>query len=221
MRTNLEDARSYRMRHFATKRPNVEYALGAGTFVIPVNGPEIYMFDAGGGNKNVRLPVLSEELSVLIANIGAAGSVLVSNSANVLQATLGVGDVRYFFAGMTRWAWLSGNFNSSDITGMTEELRVVTAAGAQVISSTEAGLAINKALASVTPVTLPLASTRAGKPIRLVDWRGTVDIANPVALTPSGADKINNLAAWEASNLSSGGLILFPNTVLGGYTVGA
>lgn len=223
MRTNLEDVRSFRMRHFATKRPTIEYNLTGVTFDIPTNGPELYMFDAGGGNKNVRLPVLSEEFSVLIANIGVANSISVFDSLNVLQTSLIVGDVKYFFSGKTRWVWLPGNFlvSSSDLTGFSEELRQVTAAGAQVISATETGIVVNKAVASPTPVTVPLSSTRFGRPIRFADWRGNVDIANPLTITPTGAEKIQNLASWEASSLSGGGLILFPHATLGGYTVGA
>jgi hypothetical protein len=220
MHTNHEEGRLYRMRNFASKRPGLAATL-TGTFDIPVNAHEIYMFDAGLGSRTIRLPALTEEMSIVIGNIGAVNSLNVYNSANVFQVTLGVGDVAYFFSTLSRWVWFKGNMNFNDPTGFSEELRQITAAGAQVVSATEPGLVINKAVASATPVTLPLASARVGRPIRFVDWRGNVDIANPVTLTPSGADKINNLATWEASNLSSGGLILFPNTALGGYTVGA
>lgn len=220
MRTNLEEANAFRLRQFATKRPGVAATL-TGTFNIPNNAHEIYMFDAGSGAKTIRLPPLTEELSVVIGNIGAANVLNVYDAANVLQVILGLGDVAYFFSTLSRWIWFKGNMNFSDPTGFSEELRQVTAAGAQVVSASEAGLIINKAIASPTAVTLPLAANRAGRPIRFVDWRGNVDITNPVTLTPSGADKINNLSSWEASNLSSGGLILFPNTALGGYTVGA
>ena len=220
MRTNLEEAQAYRLRHFATRRPGM-FATLAGNFDIPNNAHEVYMLDPGLSNKTVRLPALTEELSVLIGNIGATNSLTIFNALNVSQTTLGPGDVAYFFSTLSRWVWFKGNMNFTDITGFSEELRQVTAAGAQVVSASEPGLVINKAVASPTPVTLPLAASRSGRPIRFVDWRGNVDIANPVTLTPSGADKINNLSSWEASSLSSGGLILFPNTVLGGYTVGA
>lgn len=221
MRTNLEDVRAHRLRAFATKRPSIDFTL-TGTFDIPREGPEIYMLDGGVSTKAVRLPPLLDEYSIFIANIGATNSIEVYNSANILQTTLHTGDVKYFFAGPQRWVWLSGNLSDAAATDwIPGELRVVTAAGAQVVGATEPGLVFNKAIASATVVTLPAIAARGGRPVRFVDWLGTVDIANPVTVNPNGAEKINNAASWEFSNLSSGGVILYPHTTLNGWTVGA
>lgn len=221
MRANLEDNRTYRLRSFAPKRPSVTLVL-TGLFIIPRDGPELYMLDAGASAKSVRLPALSEEFSVLIANIGATYGISVYDASGVLQATCNVGEVKYFFACQSRWVWLNGNYIvNGDVTGMTDELRVVTAAGVQTVGTVESGLILNKALASATTINLPSVNVRLGKPVRIIDWAGNVDINNPVTLVPNGAEKINNAATWEASNLSSGGIVLYPNTALGGWTVGA
>lgn len=221
MQTNLNNARIHRGRLFATKRPNVTSTL-TGLFAIPSDGPEFYMFDPGSSVKSVRLPSLSEEFSVMIANIGATNNLEVYNISNVLQTIIRPGELRYFFSGTTRWVWIPANFGaaSSDLTGFSDELRIVTAAGAQVVSSGEAGLVLNKGVASATPVTLPLSASRLGKPIRFADWAGTTSAANPMTLTPSGAEKINNQATYVSETLGFNGLILFPNTTLGGYTLG-
>lgn len=220
MRSNLEDNNAFRLRHFATKRPSIQSVL-VGTFIIPVNGPEIYMFDAGSATRNIILPSLVEEFSVLIANIGASNTLDVYNSLNVLQTTVRPSEVKYFFSSSQRWVWLRGSFtDDDDATGMTDELRQVTAAGAQVITAIEAGLVINKAVASTTPVALPTTASRLGKPIRLVDWGGNVSAANPVTVTPDGAEKIMNQANWVFEGLSFGGVLLFPHTGLGGWTIG-
>lgn len=219
MRTNLEDNLAYGLRHFATKRPSITAAL-ASTFDIPIKGPEIYLLDPGASTRIVRLPTLAQEGSFLIANIGTTNNLDIYNSASVLQTSLQPGELKYFFSGASRWIWLAGNMNFDDPTGMTEELRQVTAAGAQTISATEAGLVINKAVASATAVALPAVATRAGKPVRFVDWRQNVDAANPVVVTPNGVEKIMNQANWSFEAIGYGGVILFPHTGLGGWTIG-
>jgi hypothetical protein len=182
------------------------------------------MFVPSAGNRNVKLPALREEFSLLIAHVGTSNNINVFDASNVFQTALGINDVKQFYSGNSRWVWLSGNFAPSggggESTGLLDELRVVTVAGTQVLGPTEPGILINKPAPSQTPVTLPLSTARAGRPIRFADWSNTTSSLFPLIATPSGTERIMNLPEWRFEGLGFGGVMLFPNTTLGGYTIG-
>lgn len=221
MRTNSDDSRVTRGRFFASKKPSLTWAMTSSLFILPSDGPEAYMLDAGGVTRQVRLPSVTEELFILIANIGSSGNLEIYTSGAVLQTLVKPGWVKYFFCNKQGWTWLTGNYLSDEPSGFLEELRQVTAAGAQTISASEAGIVINKAVASATPIALPAVASRIGKPVRIVDWKQTTSAANPATVTPNGVEKIMNQASWIFEGLGYEGVLLFPHTGLSGWTIGA
>lgn len=220
MRTNLEQSRITAARNFASRFGAMSMNLND-VFVIPpmqIESPVVYNLAPLGGNKIVKLPALVEERFIVIANVGP--NVLdVQDASGLLLVSIPNKAVGMFFGGSTEWRWLLGTTSvvGIDFTGITEQLRIVTAAGPQVVGSTEAGLVIAKAVASPTPVQLPAVATRTGKPVRLVDWGGNSEIT----ITPAAGEKIMNLSSWVIGAAGGGGTMLFPVPGLSGWTVGA
>lgn len=224
MRNNAESYRSTDARQFGMRLGAMTLLLTSDFVFQDVKDvPVTHLFDPNGATRNVYLPPLGigrGERFIVIANTGTVGTLTVRDGLGNFLVSLPMSAIGLFFGGHISWCWAVTLNAVSDLTGFTSELRQVTTAGAQVVSITEPGLIINKAVASATPVTLPLSASRIGRPIRLVDWRGNVDITNPLTVSLSGGEKIHNLTTWEFSSLV-GGVILFPNTALGGYTIGA
>jgi hypothetical protein len=226
MRNNIEHVRASGLRNFALKLGGLTQSL-SDAFIIPtsVDSPVVYFLNPNGANRVVRLPELDaagdEKLLIISNTVVSDTTVLSVQDADSVPLV----DIPFsgtaLFVGQREWKWLLGLSTGADPTGLSEQLREVTAAGAQVVTATEPGLIINKAVASPTPVTLPTVASRLGKPVRIVDWRGTVDFANPLTVTPAGGQNIANNPTWEFSELRSGGVILFPNTALSGWTIGA
>lgn len=82
---------------------------------------------------------------------------------------------------------------NGDITGLAGVLRVVTGPGVVVVSSSEGGVAINKAVGAATAVTLPAAASRAGLPVTVKDMKGDAN-ANNITVTPAGGETIDGFA---------------------------
>lgn len=215
MRTNMEYPTIMGSRQLATRRASVTMIM-TGTFVIPNDAPEIYLLDCGGVSRSVRLPLLSREFTVVIANIGSSGVLTVTNSAGAVQTTLKTGEVKVFYAGATRWVW-----SGDEATHLINELPQITAAGAVPVLPTDDGYIINKAVASPTPLVLPDINLRGGKPLRFVDWNNTTSAANPATLVPFGSQKVMNQSSYILEGLGYSGIMLFPNIALNGWTLGA
>lgn len=215
MRTNLEGSLLQNVRHMSSRFSVGEFTL-TGPFVIPEDGPVIWALDAGGVSRDVYLPELELERFHVIANKGVTGVLAIHDADAVSLIDIQPNAAVMFFAGTSEWSWLSG----SDLTGFTSDVTVVTAAGTVTVTHDDTKIIINKAVASPTPINLPTVAGRNGKPLLISDWAGNVDIANPVTITPDGAETINNLASWEASSLSSGGITLYPSVTLNGWVVG-
>lgn len=220
MRTNLEHARVSAARNFAPRFSAATIILQAPYTIPPLGfeGPVVYNFDTNNATRIVTLPPLAEERFIVIANIGTF-ALTVQDSQGLVLITVFDDMVGLFFGGSTKWRWILGSQkqSSGDPSGMSEQMRVVTAAGAQSVSSTEPGIIVAKSVASITPVQLPTVLSRAGKPVRLVDWIGNSDIQ----ITPAAGEKIMNLTSWTITASGSGGTILFPNVALAGWTIGA
>lgn len=216
MRANVEQSQIFDSRFISTKVASVTMRM-TGDLILTNKATGILVFDLNGVDRSLYLPALSEERQYTVANIGTTGSLTVRDSGGTLVVVLPPGYIYLFFATASRWIYLGSFAGTADPTGVTEALRVVTAAGAQTVSATEPGLVINKGVASATPITLPTVASRNGKPVRIVDFGGTTSIANPVTITPAGVEKIMNQTGWELS--SPGNLRLCPQPALSGWTL--
>lgn len=212
MRTNIEAALLQNVRIMASRIANARFVL-TGPFVIPEEGPIVWALDPNGTDKDVYLPPLVAERFHIVSNVGVAGDLSIHDSGGIALVDVPVGASMLFVGTRLEWVWLGGASSS----WLVEEVVQITGAGAYVVT-TEAKLVVNKAVASPTPITLPSVATRAGVPLSIYDWRGNVDIDNPILITPAGGQTINNLAAWE---VSSGGITLYPSVALNGWLVGA
>jgi hypothetical protein len=97
------------------------------------------------------------------------------------------------------------------------EVQVETAAGAIAVALDTQVLIINKALASVTPITLPSALLRNNLPLEVYDWTG---LGGDMTFTPFGSEKINNLSSWIVGSGGAGlggSLLLRPNATISGW----
>lgn len=214
MRNNVENANIFDSRFIATRLASLTFAM-TGPITLTKLSPGVLALDLSGTDRDLYLPIL-EERQYAIANVGVTGNLSVRDNGGTLVAIVPAGYIYLFFATASRWIFLSSFTGAADPTGVTEALRIVTAAGAQVVTATEAGIVLNKAIASATPVTIPLSTSRNGKPIRIYDFAGTTNVANPITITPSGAEKINNAASWTVTQR---GVRLAPQPSLAGYTI--
>lgn len=214
MRANLENSLIYDSRFIATKLASQTWNM-TGDLVLTSRHPTVLVFDLQGIDRSLYLPTL-EERQYSIANVGVTGVLTVRNSFGVVQTTIPPGYIFTFFSTLTRWIWMGGFSGASDPTGVTDALRQITAAGTVTVSSTEAGVALLKSVASATPIALPTLASRNGKPIRIVDFNQTTSIANPITITPSGVEKIMNQASWEISG-GDRGVSLSPQSF--GWTI--
>src|SRR5882672_3125398 len=216
MRSNIEQSRIWDSRFIATRLASVSFTM-TGTLFLTKLSPGVVVLTLNGVDRDLYLPALSEERQYAVANVGTTGNLSVRDSGGAIVAVVTPGYMVLLFATALRWIFLSSSIGTIDPTGVTEALRVVTAAGAQVITAVEAGIVLNKSVGSATPVTIPLSSLRNGKPIRIRDFAGTTDITNPITITPSGGEKINNQSSWE---VTQGGITLEPQPApISGYTV--
>lgn len=216
MRSNIEQVRIWDSKLVAARFGALSYTL-TGDLVLTRNNPSVLALNANGVDRNVYLPVLGDERMYVFGNFGTLGNLVIRDNGGVLLLIIPPNFMYIFFSSVQQWIYMGSYVGGADPTGWSEQLRVVTAAGTVTISSTEAGVVLNKAVASVTPVNLPLASTRNGKPVRILDWAGTTDITNPIQVSPTGADKINNSAG--PLEVIQTGVTLVPHVTLGGYLV--
>lgn len=215
MRSTIEQTSIYDSRLVTPRIASLTFRM-AGTLILNNKSPSILVLDLNGTDRDVYLTALTEERQYTIANVGSSGNLTVRDSGGTSLVIIPPGYIYVFFATATRWVWMGSFSGSGDPTGTTELLRVVTAAGTVTISATEAGVVLNKAVASATPVSLPSVTVRNGKPVRVYDFANNVDLTNPITFTPSGAETIQGQSTWE---VSQGGAMLIPHTGLNGWLV--
>jgi hypothetical protein len=212
MRANLENPRVYSPKLFGPSIGSMTYAM-TGTFVVPSDGPGVFILDAGGADKTVRLPASSIENQVVLANVGTAGSLNVTNSAGIAQVTIPPQTVAMFFGSPSRWVWLLASLSAA-ISGPT----VVMVS--QAIAVTDTVVQTNQAGAIVLtlPASASWAAAQAGRgtPLTIFDISGTAS-TNTVTINPNGAETISGLASLVIGT-DYGGFRLEPKSG-GGWVV--
>lgn len=212
MRTNLENPRVYSPKLFGPSIGSMTHVM-TGTLVVPTGGPGVFVLDPDGTDKTIRLPVTSYENQVVIANVGTAGNLNVTDSGGVAQISIPPQTAVIFFSSQSRWIWILASFTAA-ISGPT----VVTASQAlaatdTVVQTNQSGLIV---LTLPSSVTWAAAQAGRGNPLTIFDISGTA-ATNTVTINPAGGQTISGLASLVIDT-DYGGFRLEPKSG-GGWVV--
>lgn len=218
MRANLEDVLARRIRHNSPSFNTVKFVV-TGAFLIPNDGPTFYFLDPGASDRTVYLPALMEQggQQYFIANTGA-NDLNVVDADGVAITTVGAGDTGIFISSMTTWRYIvQSAYGTALMSGLLAEPRIVTTSSF-VVSSTEVGIAVNRAAPSATAGTLPAVATRNGLPISITDWSTSI-VDHTITLTPNGAETIMRQATFPLYSNDSfrASVMLWPSVALSGW----
>lgn len=214
MRTNIEQSHIYNPRISGIRHFNVVTRL-VGTQIIPDDGPTVWVLDGGTSDRTVRLPQLSYEREIVLANAGTTNSFNVTDSAGNALVTLGAQAMGVFYASSSRWVWLAAAFTVAGAIGKT----VVT--GSTTIATSDLIVQVNSVGAAV--LALPsstgwnAASGSLGLPLSIMDISGGAD-SNNITINPDGSDTISGLASYTI-NTAYGAVRLMPKAGGGGWVV--
>ena len=212
MRTNLENPRIFEARLTGLRHSNV-VAVITGTFVVPPDGPSVFVLDGGAGDRTVRLPALQYDKQVVVANVGATNNLNVTDSSGAALISVPPQAMAVFFAGTTRWVWTTDSFSSDVVT-------TTVMVGSGAIATTDTEVQVNSP--GVAVLTLPSSLTWAtvsgwrGLPLSIFDISGAAS-ANNITINPSGGQTISGLASltiaqdyggWRLRPKSGGGWVV-------------
>lgn len=211
MRTNLENIRAYEPLISGLRYTNVVLAISQ-TQVIPNDGPSIWAIDGGAADRTVKLPSLSFDKHIVIANMGTTNNLNVTDSAGVAVATITPLFVGLFFAVRSQWVHLLSQRN--DVVTPT----VIVASGN--VLATDVDVQVNGA--GVVVLTLPLSTAWAsssggrGLPLSIFDISGNASVNN-ITINTTAGQTISGLASLTI-NTDYGGFRLRPKSG-GGWIV--
>lgn len=91
---------------------------------------------------------------------------------------------------------------------------------AAAVASLTSLVAIQRAVPGATTLNLPAVGSQLGKALQIADWSTGV-VAHTITLTPSGAEKIMQLASWQLLSTANqlAGITLYPSTDLSGWVI--
>lgn len=194
MRTNLESPRIYEPKVSGLRLNNVVITL-TGTLVIPSDAPTVWILNGGAADRTIRLPNLTQDKQVVIANVGTTNVLNVTDSSGTAVTTIPANTTAIFFGGTSRWVWITTSFLNSIVT------TVVTGSGN--VLATDVEVQVNSAGATV--LTLPLSTTWAassgwtGLPLSIIDISGNASVNN-ITVNTSGGQTISGQASSTISN---------------------
>lgn len=205
MRTNLENSRVQSPKVFGMSLGSMDYTM-TGTLILLPDGPGVYLLDAVGSNRVVRLPPNLYENQIVIANIGTSGTLNVTDSNGVAQVDVPAQNVGMFFASKRRWIWFQGPFIGS------LGARVVVASGPilttdTVVQTDQAGLIV-----LTLPSALSWLERHNNTPmvLSIFDISGNAAVNN-VQLNTTGIETISGYASGVLKiNSNFGGYRLQP-----------
>lgn len=209
MRTNLEHSNLFSPRVQGLRLNQVTLTLTT-SFNIPTDGPTVWFFNGGAADRMVRLPQLSFEKQIVIANMGLTNSLNIADSVGLGLVTLAPGTVGIFYSGALSWTWLTGSMASTSVT-------ITNLTGSASIAATDVIVNVNSAGAAV--LTLPLSSAwlvsggLRGLPLSIYDISGNAS-TNNITINTSGGQTISGQASLSITT-DYGGYNLYPKTAGG------
>lgn len=196
MRTNLEHPRIYEPRLSGIRHANVVMSLST-TLIIPSDGPTVWVIDGGAGARTIRLPALSTDKQVVVANVGTTNNLNITDSAGNALVTIIPQAMAIIWGGTSRWVWIVDSFVSDQLF----VTRVMTGTGA--VLATDIEVQVNSA--GVAVLTLPTAaawlaaSGGTGFPLSIFDISGAAS-TNNITINPAGAETISGNASLTINN---------------------
>lgn len=111
----------------------------------------------------------------------------------------------------------------SAISAVSNQYRIITAAGDVAVLGTDVVILMNKAVGATTNINLPTSASRNGVPLTVKDYKGDAN-ANPITFVPSGAETIDGFSGAAAAangealiDTNYGKKTLYPLTAGGWY----
>lgn len=194
MRTNSENARIYEPRISGLRYANVVLVISA-TQVIPNDGPGVWVLDGGLADRTVRLPLLSYDKHVMVANVGASNNLNVTDSAGNAVVTVAPLYAALFFGAQTRWIYF--------LTDRNDPVTTTSVIASGNLLATDIEVHVNGAGAVV--LTLPNSNTwkassgGRGLPLSVFDISGNA-ATNNITINSAAGQTFSGLASLTISN---------------------
>lgn len=194
MRTNHEHGQFYSPRVSGLRLNNVVMTI-SGTYVIPEDGPSVWIIDGGAAARTIRLPTLAQDRLVVVGNVGTTNVLNVTDSGGSALATLPASSIGLFFSSSSRWVWITDSF-ATDVVSITNVV------GSGAVATTDIIVHVNGAGAVV--LTLPTsaswlaASGWRGLPLSIFDVSGAA-ATNNITINPAGAETISGYPSLTIS----------------------
>lgn len=211
MRTNHEHGQFDSPRVSGLRLNNVVLTISA-TYVIPENGPSVWVIDGGLADRVVRLPTLAQDRMLVVANIGSTNTLNTTDSGGSALIAIPPQSVAMFFASSSRWVWSTDSF-STDVVSITNVV------GSGAVLATDVIVHVNGA--GVVVLTLPTSASwlsangGRGLPLEITDISNNASVNN-ITINPAGAETIGGNASLTI-NADNGSWQLRPKTA-GGWT---
>lgn len=198
MRNNLEHALSRGMHQQGSSYGHMTYVL-TGDLIVPADGPMLLFLDPGGADRTVYLPALRQSggQQIWIFNITTASYVLnVVDADGVAVVAVESELVTVCSANHSTWRPFALT-NPASITDVTTTPYTVLYGDTYIRSN----------IASNSVITLPLAATRDGRAVRIIDASYQIGtLGYTITINRAGSELINGQTSLEI--VSDGGTFL-------------